>query len=254
MDVRLSHDEFIGYEFNLREVSPSIEALRAGSAVQVMKRGRRVSGVVRDAAGQAVGNALVAAGDFYSYDQDGLIEGCTTARTDRKGEFSIGGIPTGKRGLLVTAEAFAPAYVTVSGAQDVKPVEITLDAGRAVAGSPWMSQATQWQTRVSKSTIGPCRIPFRQHLTRNVKSGADGRFSIPALPRQGLIAASASAGNRMHISFEIDPDSDDIGDVPLYPYPVIEGAVLDADTREPVKAFSVTAGRLRRRKILGFEL
>ncbi len=176
---------------------------------------------------------------------EGLIEDSMTARTDRNGEFSIGGIPAGNRGLLIMAEAFAPAYVPVSGTKDVKPVEITLDAGRAVAGRTVDESGNPIAN--ARIQVDDWILPnaFRKHLTRNVISGADGHFSIPDLPRQGLIAASASAGNRMHISFEIDPDSDDIGDVPLYPYPIIEGAVLDADTREPVKAFSVTPGMLR---------
>src|SRR6185369_15467969 len=101
--------------------------------MQVMKHGLRLTGTVRDPAGAPVANALVAAGRLYSYADD-LREDYTTARTDRDGKFSIGGLPAGPRGVMVSAADFGPALVVITMEPGMQPVDVALDEGRTVTG------------------------------------------------------------------------------------------------------------------------
>jgi thiol-disulfide isomerase/thioredoxin len=246
--IRLDHADFIGFEFDLRQPTPPVHALRDGSAIQVMKRGFRVSGAVRDSTGAPVGNALVLAGESYSTTPgppSEPIEDSTATRTARDGTFSIGGIPAGLRHLLVLAEDFAPARVPVTMSENLKPIDIVLDRGRVVTGRI----VDEAGNPISDVRVGAERwtLPnaYAQPIARFAVSGADGRFTLPAMPRQGSIEGFANGRRkRLSISFTIFPGSDDVGDVPLYPNPIVAGKVIDDETGTPITKFTVNEGYL----------
>ena len=250
-EIRLDHPDFIGFEFDLRQPSPPMHALRDGSAIQVMKRGLRITGTVRDSSGAAVGNALVLAGQFYSRTpspEAEPIEDATTARTVRDGTFSIGGIPSGLQQILVLADGFAPAQSAVTLADETTMVDFVLDRGRTVTGRI----VDEARNPIANARVGveDWKMPnaYRRPLGRVVVSQSDGRFAIPAMPRQGSLEGFVSGRkgkerSRLSIQFGIMPGADDVGDVPLYPYPVIVGKVVDAETGTPITKFTVTDGR-----------
>jgi thiol-disulfide isomerase/thioredoxin/protocatechuate 3,4-dioxygenase beta subunit len=84
----------------------------------------------------------------------------------------------------------------------------------------------------------------RQPLVRFTKTDADGRFTLGALPKQGTVRLSASAGNQGFLSNGVtwsaagtNPDH-----ITLFKPAVITGVVRDADTGKPIPEFQVRPG------------
>jgi thiol-disulfide isomerase/thioredoxin len=247
IDIRLEHPDFIGWPFEFRPVSPPTHALRDGSALQVMKRGLRLVGVVRDPTGTPIGNALVLAGQSY-YQTPGpdseAIENSSATRTRADGTFSVGGIAAGRRSIAIYADGFAPAVAWITASSQMKPLDIKLDKGWSVQGRI----VDESGRPISNATIGTgsWQVPnaFPRHVTRVARSDANGRFLIRALPSEGSIVGSVSAPGRLSVDFTIAPGLADVGDVPLYSYPVIEGKVVDERSGQPITSFAVTKGWL----------
>lgn len=256
LEVRSDHPDFVGAAFALRRSPQSKQAMLDGTAMLVLRRGARIRGTIRDVAGAPIGNALVIAGESYSgfggiSQIAEIVEDASTARTARDGTFSIGGIPPGTRRIVAQASGCAPALVSLEVNQDTKPLDLVLERGRTITG------------RIVDSLGNPvpdvriqCRFwvlansPWRE-FSRMTSSGADGRFSLIDMPRQGVVPGSVqSTGETMPISFEIVPGADDVGDVPLYPYPVIRGRVVDDETGAPVTRFAAISGYLNEEGIL----
>ncbi len=246
-DFRLDHPDFIGWPFDFRQLSPPTHALRDGSAVQVMKRGLRLRGIVRDPSGAPIGNALVLAGQAYDQTpgpESEAIENSSATRTRADGTFSIGGVPAERRSIAVYADGLAPAVAWVTVSAEMKPLEIKLDKGGSVRGQI-VDESGQ---PIPNAKIGTSewQIPnaFPRHLTRVTRSDADGRFSIRALPKEGSLVGSVSVRGRVSTEFTIAPASADVGDITIYSYPVIEGKVVDEQSGQPITKFTVTKGWL----------
>jgi len=239
-EIELDHPDFVGFHFNLRPQHPAIDSLRDGSAVQVMKRGVRFTGSVRDSSGKPVSNALIFAGwpKMFLVDPAEVVEDSNATRTGTAGEFSLGGIPAGVQSLFVQADEFAPSITLVPVAPGLKPVRFLLDKGRTVTGRtiddtgkpiPGSRISIGWQVSGAPGWMLP-------HSTR---SGPDGRFALNHVPRLGALTGTAGKKDRMFIHFSIASNSDDVGDVPLFPHPVIEGRVVDAATLKPIEQINV---------------
>jgi thiol-disulfide isomerase/thioredoxin len=247
LDFRLDHPDFSGWPFDFRQSSPPTHALRDGSALQVMKRGLSLRGIVRDPSGTPIGNALVLAGQ--SYDEtpgpdEEAIENSSATRTQADGTFSVGGIPAGRRSIAIYADGSAPAVAWITVSSQMKPLDIKLDKGWSVQGRI----VDESGRPVSNATIGTgsWQVPnaFPRQVTRVARSDANGRFLIRALPTEGSIVGSVSAPGRLYVGFTIAPGLADVGDVPLYSYPVIEGKVVDDQSGQPITKFAVTMGWL----------
>jgi thiol-disulfide isomerase/thioredoxin len=247
IDIRLEHPDFSGWPFEFRPVSPPTHALRDGSALQVMKRGLSLRGIVRDPSGAPIGNALVLAGQGYDETpgpDEEAIENSSATRTRVDGTFSVGGIPAGRRSIAIYADGFAPTVAWITVSSRMKPLEIKLDKGWSVRGRI----VDESGRPISNATIGTrsWQVPnaFPRHITRVARSDANGRFLIRALPTEGSIVGSVSASGRLSVDFTIAPGLADVGDVPLYSYPVIEGKVVDEQSGQPITKFAVTKGWL----------
>jgi hypothetical protein len=126
IDLRLEHPDLIGWPNDFRQVSPPAHALRDGSALQVMKRGLRLGGIVRDPVGAPLANALVQAGQSYDETpgpESEAIENSSSTRTRADGTFSVGGIPTGRRSIAIYADGFAPSIAWITVSSPMKPLD-----------------------------------------------------------------------------------------------------------------------------------
>src|ERR1700732_2044195 len=59
------------------------------------------------------------------------------------------------------------------------------------------------------------------------------------IPREGAISGYAGARDRLFMTFSIASSSNDVGDVPLFLPPVIEGRVVDAESLKPIEQINV---------------
>lgn len=250
---RLTHPDFLGYQFAESIITPPADDLLSGKAVLVMKRGLTLSGVVRDAAGQPIENALVLTASSYSTtggDQE-PIEDFTSPRTDKGGRFVATGLPAGPREILVSAEGFAPKIVSANVSPDAKPIETTLDTGTTYSARI-VDEQGQPIAKAHVSCEG-WECGERRPLVRLATADVDGRFMLMNLPGTGTLrfyAGGGQRGERAGVMFDWSELGKKLDTITLYPYPVIEGKVVDAETGAAVRKFKVATGLLNER---GFE-
>lgn len=165
--------------------------------------------------------------------------------TDSQGNYRLDHIESSSssRQLYVSAPGYAPERTDIVPGTSDHPsrVDFSLDAGHWIEGrivdpdaSPiegvWL-QGLFWGYSMARDT---------QQFT-----GQDGKFRIDSAPAKlGLhITMEGYADQMLDDVGELDRD---IGDVVLTPQSEITGQVVDADTGEPIKRFSVRASGANR--------
>jgi beta-lactamase regulating signal transducer with metallopeptidase domain len=234
---RLLHPDFQGYHFEESSVSPSVEALKDGTAVLVMKRGLPVHGFVKGADGKPVENALVLGGRLYSTTpgpENEPIEDFTACRTDKDGSFRIGGMPDGWRELSIGAEGYAPTLTRVEVKPDMPPADLRLDRGATYsarlvdgAGKP----VADMRVGIDEWNVGGDR---RRSFSRVVTTDADGRFTFTNLPSVGSLEMGTGGRGFLSTSFNWAAEGTNPETITLYPPPVVRGRAVDAETGEPI--------------------
>jgi RNA polymerase sigma factor (sigma-70 family) len=251
--LRLTHPDFIGFQFGNNLNTPPTDALLSGNAVLVMKRGLTLNGMVRDQSGQPVENALVLTASSYSTTggDSEPIEDFTSPRTDKEGKFAATGLPPGSREISISAEGFAPQVMSVDVSEGAKPVKIALDTGTTYSarivdedGNPLVGAHVScdgWEAKERR----PDQPQDRQPLVRLATADADGRLVLNNLPREGKLhfyAGPAQRGEIAGVGFDWSEHGKNLDAITLYRYPVLEGKVVDAETGSPVHKFKVTPG------------
>jgi protocatechuate 3,4-dioxygenase beta subunit len=238
VSFRVLAPDHLSYHFtDLRAEGPPVQALRDGSAVIVIKRGVRVRGFVRDAAGKPVENALVMAGRYYSTTpgpDNEPIEDFTSPRTGKDGSFSVGGLPPGWGEFTITAAGFAPTVDQVEVKPEAPPVELKVEKGVVYStrvvdadGKPIPGARVGIDEWVLKGVQRRC-------VTRVTQTDADGRFTLSDLPAQGKLSVSLAKRGFLMTDFTWEPQSGKADALTLYPPPVVRGRVVDAASGEPV--------------------
>jgi beta-lactamase regulating signal transducer with metallopeptidase domain/uncharacterized GH25 family protein len=244
VDFRLNHPEYIGFHFDdgHRPPSPPVQALKDGSAVLVMKRGLPISGVVKDAAGKPVENALVLAGRLYSTTpgpECEVIEDSTTFRTTGDGRFRIGGLPAGWRDVTVVSDVFAPVRTSIEVKPDAPPEQVTLKPGVSYAArvvDPDGKPVAGATVGVDEWVVGGQQ---GRGLSRFTKTDTDGRFELAHLPDRGTLNMYVGKAPYLNMDFQWTAQGAAAPVLTLCPHPVIRGRVVEAATGEPLKEFEV---------------
>jgi hypothetical protein len=118
--VMLSHPDYIGdSHWGTLQTEQNVDAasFRDLTAKIVMHRGLKLSGIITDAEGKAVPNAVVIWGD-----DPYLQEGSQEVRTDAKGRYQFPAKPAGELTVTVVAPGSAP---------DQKRIELTTETSKA---------------------------------------------------------------------------------------------------------------------------
>ena len=167
--LRLSHPNYFEGAAQEATASPSVGALRGGTATSVMEKGFVVKGRVRDTLGDPVAGALVrmkrdgAASVLASTNDEGLYRfHC------RGSEFQ----------LAVRAKGFAPSYQTRTFGGGDDEVDFVLDPGETIGGQVVDREGTpiagvSFDIRVSTST----------EILWNGQTDEHGRFAWDSAPR-----------------------------------------------------------------------
>lgn len=240
LTIGLLHPEYIKQSWK----SVSIAELLNGTNAMVMKRGLTLKGMVEDQQGEPVENALVDTGGGDGTTPHGeVIENCTTPRTLADGSFRVGGLAGESMDIVVSAVGYAPQIVPVDMAEGMKPIEVRLKSGRAYAGQLVDVDGHPVEgveIRVRKWEVNK----RRKSITRIARTDAQGHFTIENLPDEGKL--SLHFGKRdsglMSFSKEIPVDLSGRDKIVMYKVPVFVGKVIDAETKEPIKKFTLTNG------------
>ena len=131
--IKLSHRDYIddpdwGQLQNDQHVTTRV--LRAQTAVIVMHRGTGVTGIVTDADGKPLKDAVVIRGDRPYWE-----EGSQEVRTNEQGVYRFPPLPPGPMHLTVVAQGWMPDRTKIEIASNLSPVNFAAQARQEAANS-----------------------------------------------------------------------------------------------------------------------
>ena len=211
---------------------PPIEKLRDLSAVMVMKKGLTVSGKVTDKRGKPIIGARI-------YDTEDYWWRSTKpfAETDAQGQFQSNANP-GTVTWSVQAPGYAPDLRVVTIKEGMLPVEFRLEPGHVIEGNV-TDQAGKPVEGASVSAEDWRGNRRRLHLV--AKTDAEGNFKITDAPADEVTFDIGKQGYMILEKYPMKPGKDKYN-ITLRSTLKVRGAVLDAQTGQPIKKFTVTNG------------
>ncbi len=224
--------------------------LRAGKARLVLSSGTPVKGTVVDQKGKPVTSGLV----IWS-DDPYFAEGVNEAPIDAQGHYETLHLPDGKRSLTVLAPGFRPERREVTIAEDMPPVDFTLQPGKRLRikiedqqGKPIPKayvNVGEWRGAKSIFNEKHPNVP-ESHVPRNADQ--QGIYLWDWAPEDAVNYEISAIGFAMKSVTLVANDSEHI--VQLSPRLIAFGKLKDAVTGEPIKEFSATPVQVFRPKFL----
>lgn len=245
--IRLAHPAYQSDRFyGERSPAPSAKALLAMESVMVMKRGLIIEGRVRDPGGMAIEGATVTIGD------ERFASNIPTTTTDADGRFFIEGGKPGTAVLTVIARGWAPDLQRVRVGEETGPVEFSLEPGKTIRlrvvdlqGAPIKGAGVSvdsWRGSRSLDVMKtnrdlPKQDPKRVKRTAN----AQGIWVWDSAPAdEVLIDVYARGLMRVREKPIVARDEDWV--ITMTDALTVSGRVIDAETKQAVKAFNVLSG------------
>ena len=231
--ITVEHPDYVRQDYSGPDGPPSVEALRAGTATIRLRRGVRVEGTVTDVAGKPIANAAILPGLDRS--------GSNTKpeyHTDAGGRFVIPhALPGGQAVLTVVAEGYAPEVVETSFSSAMSPLRVTLPPGQTLrlrvvdaAGQPVAGVLAVTDTWRKRRTLDIC-----------LRSDADGRIEWKNAPADAVeydfLKEGFQAARNVPLTAAAQEQT-----VTLRQPLLVNGAVTDARTHQPVHEFRIITG------------
>ncbi|MBI2826246.1 MAG: carboxypeptidase regulatory-like domain-containing protein [Planctomycetia bacterium] len=240
--VKLSHPDFIsdkewGQFQQEQHIAP--KALRAQSAVMVLKRGKAITGKVTDPDGQPVKNTIVIWGDRPYWEHRPHQE----VRTDEQGVYRFPPLPPGEMHVTVVAEGWMPQRIKTRIAPDAPAVDFALQPGKKLrlrfvdkSGSPVPRvgvDIASWRGAESLHNMKASQV-----LDTNIPRRANdkGVYEWTWAPDD---AVQFRFGKEGYANVETSITADDSEHVVTMNPPLrFVGSVVDAQSGGPVKQFA----------------
>ena len=235
LSLEVAHPRFLPGEFeqaqsdNPQEKTFSKESLLAGKAVLILEPGISVEGGVADTAGKPVSDAEVALADFSDPPKKQIT------RTDSKGGFSFVSTNIGEFQLVAQAKGYAPTHKPLNVERGLKATSLTLTQANPLKGRVVDNSGKP----VEGASVALQSWNELQLLNWRTKTDADGRFSWDSPPDGPAIFAVSKPG---HYTINFMPNAGVEQTVTLMQTCRLSGMVVDAETKEPVKQFSLIPG------------
>ncbi len=236
---------------------PPYEALRAQTAVMVMRQGGVIEGRVIDEAGQPVSGVQIRSQESY-----GSNSSKPAAATGEDGRFRIANLSFALSGmndpppetsraihrrevaLVVQADGYTPQLVHVAPDRSVSPLEITLKPGQAVEGRVTDESGKPLDgVTVSVSNW----LGYRSRLSLGTKTNTDGTFRLRDAPSSGALYFFHKKGYMAVQDLAMSPQppvpSGDGGyHITLKAPLAVAGSIVDAETGQPLAKCTVMRG------------
>jgi hypothetical protein len=229
--IRLEHPDFVSDISYGVTPKLTLGPLRDGTGVMVMKKGLPVSGIVRDAHGQAIAGATVAQGG----DRWGSHYPDTT--TDAAGRFRFDHVAPGQVLLTVQAKGHAPELKTVRVVRELPPVEFRLGPSRSLRGRVVDADG---QPLANAMVVADTWRGHRSLLI-DTRTGADGRFQVDDLPDEPMEFHFGREGF-MNLPNQRLAPSEKEALVTLIPLLKISGSVADTVSGHLIDRFTLYEG------------
>ncbi|MHC4403383.1 MAG: carboxypeptidase regulatory-like domain-containing protein, partial [Planctomycetota bacterium] len=237
VSLRLDHPDYVSDYSFLHRPSATVDQLVDMTAVVVMKKGIAVEGTVTNEDGTAVAGATVAqGGDRFGSD-------LPTTTTDANGRYRFAHSNPGPMVLTVVAPGWAPDLRQIKVHADLGPVDFRLEKGRTVRvrvvdadgeglQGVWMAPDT-WREH---------RTLTRRGVPR--ETGAEGRWVWDWAPGDEVLFDLLKQGFMSIRRQSLLPREEEYV-ITLHRPLEVSGRVVDAESKEPIKAFRVVPGSER---------
>lgn len=239
LSFKLSHPEFMPAEYD--QASPdnstgkvaSRDSLLGQQAVMVMEPGIRLEGTVVESTGQPISGAEVLLANGEN------LEKRQTRKTGADGRFSFVLFETAEAQLLVQARGLAPEQQAVTVERSLKPLSITLSKGNAIKGRV-VDESGKALEGATVSVVSWKDLPL---LAWRSQTDAEGRFTWDSAPADQASYSITKPGY-MPVAQLISASRGEDVTVRLSRSFKLVGKVIDAETKEPIKAFRIMRGRI----------
>ena len=229
--LRLAHPDYVSDVMYGATPKPSMEQLRDGTGVMVMKRGSVVLGRVTDPEGRPVAGAAVKQGTdrWGSHFPD--------TATDTNGEYRFENCNQEPMILTVEHSGFAPALDTIDVAPGENRADFQLEAAHTVRGRITDSSGQPLE--------GVCVVADTWRGNRTLgwqgNTDAEGRFVWNAAPADEVEYHVVARGFRAIRDCRLTPSEEEQAIVMFRPL-VVSGKVMDKETGLPIPAFTLVSG------------
>jgi len=232
--LRLAHPGYVSDGIYHSEAEPSIKSLRDLTSVMVMKTGFSITGLVLDQNDQPIAAANVSQGP------DRWGSHYPETKTDPAGHFQFANVPPGRLILTVQLDGYAPELTNLDATTQSDPVVFHLATGGTIHGRVI---DTTGRPVPDANVVADTWRGYRS-LAWRANTDADGRFVWNSAPpddvqfgvsKKGFLSLYASNRTGLRPSPEEQV-------ITLVPAPHVQGAVLDADTGQPIPIFKIIPG------------
>jgi hypothetical protein len=234
LSYRLKHPDYVE---DLNFTTPRIPAgiLRDRTVVWVMKKGVPARGMVIDDQDRPIANAEILPGKSRVCSGE-----MPSFRTDAAGRFSLLLSPGDRASLTIKAEGHAPALLEFEVSDDLPPLRVVMEPGFTLRG------------RVVDRAGAPIEgahvfaDTWRRHRTLEwmTRTDAEGRFSWDCAPPDEVLFDFLQTGYQPARRTPLTASEEEhiiVLRKPLW----LRGAVTDAATGKPIKAFRVITGHIQ---------
>jgi len=234
VSFRLDHPDYISDSSYGQTPSPSVAKLMDMTGVMLMKKGMAVEGTVTNPDGAAVAGATVAQGG----DRFGSEYPKTT--TDENGRYRFAHCKSGPMVLTVVARGWAPDLRQINVHGELGPVDFQLRKGRTLRvrvadkdgnrlPGVWVAPDT-WRSHRSLTGLGVPR-----------DTNAQGLWVWDWAPDDAVVCDILKRGY-MSLRNQSLTARDEEYVLTLHRPLEISGRVVDAESKEPIKAFRIVPG------------
>lgn len=233
--LRFVHPDYISDDmFGQTANNISIDQLRAGSLISVLKKGTTVEGKVVDSDGQPISGAVV----YQGKDRFGSSYPETT--TDENGIFTFPNSRLDEMVLTIVAKGYAPETQTVNVTAAMEPVEIALKPGNRLRvrtvdadGQPLADVMVVPDTWRGFRSLADAKIPR--------KSNKNGIYVWNDAPADVIEFDILARGYMDHRREKLTARADEYV-IKMVPPLRVHGTVTDAVTGNPINQFKVVQG------------
>ncbi|MDR3229335.1 MAG: redoxin domain-containing protein [Puniceicoccales bacterium] len=250
--IHVSHPDYLGYPItdgrfyvsirsvNSRSSNPMSDFYK-GKTIITLKRGSRLTGVVKDDKGKPVAGAEI----FFQEDNFGLVSGLdqsAVTKTNKRGEFST---TVSKdwyyTGIIVAARAkgYAPDTKKISAQQKISGIALILKPPQTIRGivvnekgeplpNTWFAVESWKKVRGVVGSSG------------KTYTDKEGRFELKDAPEDEVLFAFNQKGYADLRDFPLKAGAEN--KVVLISATRVHGKVVDAGTGELIKDYTITTG------------
>jgi len=197
----------------------------------------RLSGTVQDASGRLLSGidvSLVRTNEFNS------STSTTRRRTDSRGSFQFPSVDQEARTLLVQHTNFAPAVISIDPVRDTRPIKIVLVSGSPLKGRFIETTEASPNGRPIADASVQITAANNRLITWRGKTDAEGRFAWEHAP-EGLMRVHGYSPGSPSRNFTARAGAGEVT-FDLSREFTWKMRAVDAVTKTPIAAFSVTPG------------